>query len=349
MKKSIFCSLLAIGLMFSYLLKADPDVYKLDYEITIGAYKVQALDKVEIETSQELLSDQCKIMLPGMVAGRAIQIEDRIKRGDAVEVKLGYNGDLRTEFKGYLRGIYPDNPMRLECEDSVYLFRKNVKPKVLKNVSVGDILKYVLSEINPQLKTPFKLVTDLQGADYKWDTFTIQNATGYEVLDKLRQESGLMIYARENELHYHLAYSQKTGSVVYDFGVNIETTNDLKYVKAEDSKIRVTVVGRTPKGAKVEAEAGETGGDAVTLQRPTISDKATLEKIANEEAKKLAYDGYRGEIVGWLIPFCATGYTAKIRDPEYEAREGNYYVLGTKLDFSQNGGVRTVSLGAKLS
>jgi hypothetical protein len=305
------------------------DVYKLDYEITIGSYTLQALDKVEIETSQELLSDQCKISVPGMVAGRAIQIEDKIKRGDAVTVRLGYNGGLKTEFKGYLRAIYPDNPMVLECEDSAYLFRKAVKSKVLKNVSVGQILNYVLSEVNPQIKTPFKLVTDLSGADYKWESFTIHNATGYEVLDKLRQESGLMIYAKDSELHYHLAYTQKTGQVVYDFGVNIETTNDLKYVRAEDAKVKVTVVGRTKKGAKVEAEFGEQGGDAITLQRPTISDKATLEKIAQEETKKLSYDGYRGEIQGWLIPFCATGYTAKIRDPDYREREGSYYVLGT--------------------
>jgi hypothetical protein len=334
------------ALMFSLQTTA---MYKLDYDIKIGNYQLQAIDKVTIETSQELLSDSCRISIPGMVAGRAIQVEDKIKRGDAVTVRLGYNGDLVTEFTGYLKAIYPDNPMVLECEDSVYLFRKAIQSKILKNTTVRGILDYVLAQVNPQLKTPFTLVSDLSGGSYKWDTFAIHEATGFEVLDKLRQESGLMIYAKDNKLHYHLAYTQKGGQAIYDFSVNVEATNDLKYVKSQDAKVKVIVVGRTTKGAKVEGEAGESGGESRTIQRPTITDKKTLENIAREELKKLTYDGYRGDIRGWLIPYCSTGFTAKIRDQDYQAREGNYYVVATKVEFSQNGGVRTVSLGAKLS
>jgi len=341
-------SILALCVLLFITIQTEA-MYKLDYEITIGSYTLQALDKVSIETSQELLSDACKISLPGMIAGRAIQIEDQIKRGDVVTVRLGYNKAYVTEFSGYLKAIYPDSPMVLECEDSVFLFRKDIKSKILKNATVKTILQYVLDDINPKLKTPFKLVSDLSGDSYKWDSFTIHNATGFEVLDKLRQESGLMIYAKGNELHYHLAYTQKTGDVIYDFAVNIESTNDLKYVKAQDAKVKVNVVGRTAKGSKVEGEAGESGGDSRTIQRPTISDKATLENIAKAELKKLTYDGYRGEIVGWLVPYCSTGYSAKVRDELYPERAGTYYVVGTKVEFSQNGGIRTVSLGAKLS
>ncbi|TKT89470.1 hypothetical protein [Dyadobacter frigoris] len=324
-------------------------MYKLDYEITIGNYKLQAVENVSIENSQELLSDECRISVPAMVAGKAIQIEDKIKRGDAVTVRLGYNGDLVTEFSGYLRAIYPDSPMILECEESVFFFRRPVKSVIFRNVAVKTILNYVLDQVNPQIPTPFTLVSDLSDASYKWDSFTIHNATGFEVLDKLRQESGLMIYARGNELHYHLAFTQKTGDAIYDFGVNIEATDDLKYVRAQDAKIKITVVGRTVKGAKVEGSAGEDGGDKITLQRPTISDKGTLENIAREQLKSLTYDGYRGEIKGWLIPYCTTGYSVVVRDPDYKEREGTYYVMGTKLEFGSNGGVRKVSLGAKLS
>lgn len=326
-------------------------MYKLDYDIKIGNYQLQVIDKVSIETSQELLSDSCRITIPGMVAGVAIQIEDKIKRGDQVVVKLGYDGDMVTEFNGYLKAIYPDNPMVLECEDSVYLFRKDITSKILKNASVKTILQYVLDDINPKLSEPFKfkLVSDLSGDSYKWDSFAIHNATAYQVLDKLRQESGLMIYARGNELHYHLAYTEKRGTAIYDFSVNIESTNDLKHVKAQDAKVKVIVVGRTSKGSKVEGEAGESGGESYKLQRPTISDKSTLENIAKEEVKKVTYDGYRGDIIGWLVPYCSTGYSAIIRDPEYTARQGSYYVVGTKVEFSQNGGVRTIALGAKLS
>lgn len=324
-------------------------MYKMDFDISIGNYQLQILDKVTIETSQELLSNSCKISIPGMVGNVAIQMEDRIKRGDVVVVKLGYDGALETEFKGYLKAIYPGSPMVLECEDSVYLFRKDIKSKILKNASVKTILEYVLNEVNPQLSTPFKLVSDLSSDSYKWDSFVIHNATAFEVLDKLRQESGLMIYARDNELHYHLAYTQKAGEVIYDFAVNIEDTDDLKYVVAADAKVKINVVGKTSKGAKIEVHSGEAGGDERTIQRPTISDKTTLENIAKQERLKLTYDGYRGDIRGWLIPYCTTGYSAKIRDAEYPARAGTYYVQGTKVEFSKAGGVRIVSLGGRLS
>lgn len=323
-------------------------MFSLDFDITIGRYQLQALEKVNIETSQELLSDSCIITLPSMVAGRAIRVEDKIKKGDPVTVKLGYNGELKTEFKGYLKAIYPESPMRLECEDSAYLFRKVVKSKILRNVSIKEILEYVLSEVNPQLSQPFGLVSDLSNNSYKWDAFTIHNATGFEVLDKLRQESGLMIYVRDNKLHYHLAYTEITGQVIYDFAENIEVTSNLKYVSGQDLKTRVIVVGRTAKGTKVEGEAGESGGDVITLQRPTVSDKTTLENIAREELKKLSYDGFRGNIDSWLVPYCTTGHSCLIRDKEYPLREGRYYAVGTQVEFSQNGGFRSVAIGARL-
>lgn len=348
MKNNIF----KVGI-FGFLLCVSLTVnamFTLDYEVSIGSYNLKGLESVKIETSQDLLSDQCMITIPGMIRGMPYKVEDKIKRGDLVTVRLGYNGSLKTEFQGYLKAIYPESPMKLECEDSVYLFRRKIKSVILKNVSVHGILNYVLKEVNPQLTEPFTLVSDISKDSFKWEKFTINNATGFEVLDKLRTESGLMIYARNNELHAHLAFTQNAGvEVEYDFARNIEETNDLKYIKSQDAKVKVVVVGRTAKGAKVEGEAGESGGEIRTIQRPTISEKTTLENIAREELKKITYDGYRGAIVGWLLPYCNTGYAAKIIDADYLERAGKYYVTGTKVEFSRNGGIRTVSLGFRLS
>lgn len=339
-----------MALLFIVLLSTNAMSFTLDFEIEVGSFKLKGLESVKIETSQDLLSDYCMIAIPGMVKNVPYKIEDKVKRGDQVTVKLGYNGSLQTEFKGYLKAIYPESPMRLECEDSVYLFRRKIKSVILKNVSVQGILNYILSEVNPQLATPFALVTDISKDSFKWEKFTINNATGYEVLDKLRQESGLMIYAKNSELHAHLAYTQNAGvGVTYDFARNIEDTGDLHYVKSQDAKLKVVVVGRTAKGAKIEGEAGESGGEVRTIQRPTISDKTTLENIAREAVKSITYDGYRGAIVGWLIPYCNTGYLAKIIDADYPERAGIYYVTGTRVEFSKNGGIRSVNLGFKLS
>lgn len=326
-------------------------MYNIDFEITIGSYKLyklSGLEKVSIERDQELLSKSCRITVPGMVRGVSLDIEKKVKRGDRVTVKLGYDKVLKTEFTGYLKSIYPGSPMVIECEDSTYLFRRMIGGKILKNVDTKDILNYVLSEVNANIPNPFILKTDVSG--YKWDKFPIYEMTGYEVLDKLRKESGLTIFTNDNELHCHLAYTEKTGQCTYNFNKNIrEATKDLKYVEAIDKKVLVKIEGRTLKGAALEVEVGEKGGSVVKLNRPTINDRDTLEKIAKEELKKVTFDGYSGSIKGWLLPFCDVGFSAKIVDKDYPEREGVYYVPKMQVVFSKEGGERTIYLGVKLS
>jgi len=324
-------------------------MFKMDYEISIGDKKLRGLESVTIESSADLLSDKCTIAVPGQYYNKAYKVEDKIKRGDKVVVRLGYDGKLKTEFEGYLKSIHPNTPMKLECEDSAFLFRKSIKDKQFVKTNVAAILQYVIDQVNSQVSASQKmhLVTDMSGVQF--DKFTIVQANGYQVLDKLKSETGLSIYCRGQELHCHLLYAKKTGDVAYDFTRNIEESSDLEYVKKEDVKVRVKVVGRTKKGANLEVEVGETGGDVRTFQRPTVSDKATLETIANQELKKLSFDGYKGAIKGWLLPFCAIGYSAKVTDKDYPEREGRYYVNAVKTEFSSSGGRRTVTLGIKVS
>lgn len=345
MKNILF--VIAFMVVFAFAsVKSEPMYKKINFQIKIGAYQLNGFEKITIDKSQQMLSHSCFITIPGMVRGVPVKIEEKIKRGDEVEIKLGYDGVLQTEFKGFLKAIYPGSPMRLECEDSTYQFRRLIGSKILKNVDTKAILNYVLNEVNPQLSKPFILKTDISG--YKWDKFAIHEETGYEVLDRLRKESGLTIYAKENELHCHLAYTEKTGKCVYEFVRNIERTDDLQYMKAQDAKVLIRVIGRTSKGAKVETEVGERGGSVVTLQRPTISEKETLEGIGREELKKMTFDGYRGKIKGWLVPFCTVGYSVKIVDEEYPDLQGVFYVIAQKLEVSKAGCVRTVTPGFRV-
>jgi hypothetical protein len=322
-------------------------MFLMGFDIQIGDLTLRGIESVTVESNAEALADTCTITVPGAVYNLPYAIEDKIKRGDTVTVKLGYDGQLQTEFTGYLKSIRPNTPMTLECEDSIYLFRKPIKDKAFKKTTAIEVIRYVLAQINSQLTgEKMTLVTDITGMQF--DKFTIIRANGYEVLEKIKQETGLAIYCRGHELHCHLLYTEKRGQVTYDFARNIEDTDDLEYVRADDVKIRVKVIGRTKKGANVEIETGEKGGDLRTFQRPTISDKATLENIGKQELKKLSFDGYKGAIKGWLVPFVGTGYSAKVIDNDYPNRAGTYYVKAVKTEFSSSGGRRTVSLGIKV-
>lgn len=321
---------------------------RMDYDIVIGDVGLKGLESVTIESSADQLSVVCTIAVPGMAWNRSYGLEDKLKRGDAVTVKLGYDGNLKTEFVGYLKAIQPNNPLKLVCEDNAYLFRKDIKARQFKKTTSVPILQYVVDQVNSQLTTTkMKLVTDVSGIQF--DTFTILPGNAFQVLEKLKAETGFNIYCRGSELHCHLPYTERRGQVRYDFSRNVEESDGLEYVSADDRKVLIRMIGRSKKGAKVQVEVGEKGGDVRTVQNPTISDKATLTRIGQQLLKKQSYDGYKGALKGWLVPYCETGYTATVVDVDYPQREGRYYVKGVKTEFSAQGGRRTVSLGIKVT
>ena len=79
-------------------------MYKMCHNITVGNYRLLLLESVNIVRSVDTLADTATIVLPGMVHNETIDIEDKIKVGDAVKIELGYNDKLKTEFEGYRHG-----------------------------------------------------------------------------------------------------------------------------------------------------------------------------------------------------------------------------------------------------
>ena len=100
----------------------------MGYDIMVGRYKVGMLDSVEIHKSVELLADTAEITLPGAQYNAALEVEDKLKRGDAVSVRIGYvETGLVEEFKGWLQSVSTDGgSIRLMCEDDLFTFRKSL-------------------------------------------------------------------------------------------------------------------------------------------------------------------------------------------------------------------------------
>ena len=59
-------------------------MYDITWKITVGKYKLTMLDSVKILRSVEQMVDTAEIVLPGTCFNQAMDIEDKIKRGDAV-------------------------------------------------------------------------------------------------------------------------------------------------------------------------------------------------------------------------------------------------------------------------
>lgn len=324
--------------------------FEMTYKILFGTTQfavnqLKGITKVKINSSVDSLADTAIIEFPATIENVPYDVEKRLKRGNVVRIELGYNGQNNLEFLGYVRSISANNPCVVECEDGMFLFRKEIKGKVFGKTTVDAILQYVCSQIGV-----FTLKSDLQGL--KYDKFVIGNgASGFEVLQKIKEKFGINIYIKGGNLFANLKYTENSGSVVnYDFSKNVKASN-LKWVEEEDVKVEVRVRGVGADNKQTETVSiGSKGGEVRKLpNKINVTDTATLEKVAREELKRLTYKGFRGDLTTWGIPFVDTGYTARIIDVDYEARTGGYFVKSVETEFSKNGFERKVTLGVKLS
>ena len=69
-------------------------MYSMSWDIRIGGYRLRTIEMVTIKRSVELLSDTATIVIPATVFNRAIEVEGKLKVGDAVEIRLGYDDSL---------------------------------------------------------------------------------------------------------------------------------------------------------------------------------------------------------------------------------------------------------------
>jgi hypothetical protein len=307
-----------------------------------GTFRLGILAACEIECSVDNLADTAAIVLPEAVMNDVLNIEDKIGRGTQVSIKLGYDDDLREEFVGFIQDITTnDSTLRIVCEDALYLFRKGVKDVELKPTSLKKIAQLLVDQID----NSFTVSCDY---DISYEKFVIHQATGYDVLKKLQEETKANIYfdTRNKVLHIHPPYVEKLGEVKYSMQRNIEKSS-LEYKRAIDKKVEVTVESTDIKGKVKSITTGATGGEKITLKVGPMSE-ADMHKVAAAALLKNNCDGYSGSFDAWLVPFVQPTYSAIIEDEDYPHKTGRYYVVSVKTSFSENGGVRTITPGIKL-
>lgn len=318
-------------------------MFAMDFDITIGSFRLTMLESVVVTCSVENLADTATITLPGAACNRALEVESKIREGDPVCIRFGYDAHLDklpVEFEGYVESIATDDgSIKINCEDEIYEFRKDLKNAVLSSVSVKELLEHVVKELGG-----FELSCDY---DFEYDRFTIYGTTGFDVLKKVQEETRANIYLKGKTLHVHPQYAETGKEVICDFAVNIEKS-ELRYKDARERKLIATVEGTDAKGKTVKVTKGTPGGDKFTIKLPGVSDKATLERRAEEELKIRAYSGYEGSFTGWLVPRIEPTDVVELRDADYEYKTGKYYVAAVATTFAAGGGSRKVTIGKKI-
>ena len=321
---------------------------RLTYDIRINGRRLNRLLSCALSKSAEELTDRATLKVNAMAAGQALQTEEAIHAGLPIRIALGYDGDNRRELEGYIVSTSNnDGLLTIQCEDAMYLLRQEVQNQQLTNVSATEIAEAVVAEAGQGLSVE----AGAGVSDIRFSEFTIVDATAWDVLNKLRTQGGLLIYARGKKVYLSLRYLQDAaarGKVRYDFAKNVQKSR-LKYIRAEERKVLVKVIGITKDNQRILATAGAPGQDSFTFTRFGVADEAAAQRIAEEEFKKWSYTGYEGSLTSWLVPYATYGMQAELIDPLYPAREGIYYISAVRVSYSADGGRREVFLAQKVA
>ena len=316
-------------------------MYLLNWDITIGGYKVKTLTEVKITTSVLNLSDTATITMPGQYLNTWRKIEDKVHTRDTVTIKLGYDNNLETEFTGYLKRISrDDNSLVLECEDALYLTDVAVADMEYKSVTLKALLTEILAQVDPEMTVECDY-------DFTYEKMVVFKSTALDVLKKVHEDTKANIWFEGKTLHVHPVYQTQAGDkpVIYDTEVNVQS-NELKWKDSTDKKVMVEVKFVGPDGKLTSKDYGVVGGQKVT-RYVEASSEDDLKRAAENEYNLWNYSGYEGSLTGWLVPIVKAGGSVRLRDRK-RPEEGVYYVTGVEIEFGRNGAKRKVTLGKKL-
>jgi hypothetical protein len=327
----------------------------LTCKVTVGSRVFEKVSGVEIVSTWKELGDTATLKLYGWVqeirpdgqrVGAVRKVEDVVKAGDRVEIQLGYDGQLRTEFMGYVADIKLTVPFEVRCEDEYYHLKRQSVNRSWKKTTLAQLLKDLVPNVTLSPSLP-KLTIE----EFRADRTTVAG-----VLQKLKEYYLVCAYFRAGQLFVGLPYTEFTATsgvpgalARYGFQQNV-VSDDLTYKRKEDVRLKFKLTARHPNGKTTSVEVGDPLGEERNLTIPSkTSDKAELRRLAESRLAELKYDGYRGKLTSFGVPFVVHSGVADLKDERYPQRAGRYLVDSVRTTFGPEGFRREVELGKRVS
>ncbi|WP_165020136.1 hypothetical protein [Dysgonomonas sp. ZJ279] len=312
-------------------------------QVQLGNVSLKNVSSFEIDENILEMSNTAKIVIPRNYAKlKDKAILEQIHAGDKVTLDVGYDGDYKREFTGYIREIESDIPLVIHCDDETYPLRQTNFIKSYKDAT----LKQVLADIIP--------------SDIKYDCpdvrigkYQIDNASAFAVLQDLMKHYGLYSSLQEGKIKVGLAYDFAENTATHIYTINAPADrpyqknvrkNDLKFKRKEDFKVRYKAIahngkikGKT-KNTVVIVGNKEKDASERTLNFAGPMTEAELRERANAVMAKTVYDGYTGDITGFGLPRTHAGDSLELRDSLEPERAGRYLIEKVNISYSSSSG-----------
>lgn len=314
-------------------------MYVLTCDIRIGTARLEAVTEVTVNRSVYSLGATATVKLPvtsvlrqvGLPATR-VETAQVVHVGDAVEIRLGYDGRNRLEFRGYVKALNLRTPLEVVCEDEFWQCRRRNITNSGTTTLAALLNKCGLS------------VGYAEGLTLR--NYAVPDKPVSSVLADLTKRYGLSVFFDLDGRVYACRPEKVVGDRVrYELRGNVISDDDLQYLNRKDLKVRIKAVCFKKDGTKVEATKGVEGGTARTLYFYDVENMQELATLAQNELDRETADGYDGSITTFLEPYAAPAMIAVLTDPVYPERSGDYYITSVTTTFGTGGGRRKIEIG----
>lgn len=292
---------------------------------THGEIIIRKCNAVKIESSWETLTDTAVIILPRNVRDfDKLNVKTIFKNGDPVEIYLGYDEELILEFTGFISEVSADIPIKIKCDDYMYLLKKHDVNISMRSTKLEDLIKSII---------PSGIEYDV--ADINIGTKRFPKTTAAKILEEL-QGKNIYSYFKGKKLIVGKIYSDDASEpVVFNFSQNV-VDNALQYKNKEDVIIKIIATSTLPKGKKIKAEFGDEFGQEQHLSYYNIQLQAELLKLAMADYDKYKVEGFKGNITVFGIPSVTHGMKAQIISYQYPDRKGLYFIKKVTKEFDDS-------------
>jgi len=295
---------------------------------------------IRIKSSRKDLTSTATIRLPRYSKLLTDdQSEYRISPGMPVTIRLGYDGEFKQEWIGYVTKVLPNTPLEIQCEDEMWKYKQEQVSESWDTISLKNLLMYIAPAA--QIECP----------NITLSPFRLDKVTKAQALAKIKEEYGLDVYFRGKKLYAGLSYLEKgLGSFYYHAQKNIPSVSQqssLMFKRREDVKLKVKCISILSNNKRIEVELGDPDGEQRTKTFYNIKTEAELKAIGQEAIDDMKYDGYSGKLTTYGFPVPEHGGIANIMNDEYPERTSSVFIDGVETSYSSSGYRQEVELGRR--
>lgn len=332
---------------------------RLISEITIGNFRFDYVTNLTIESSWDTFTDTGSLIIPNKFRkdnkDLIVGFNNVFKRGDAVEIKIGYFPNLVTKFKGFVSNLIPDSPLTINFEDTMWLLKQeNLVSKQFVNTTIKEVVEYATESLSD-------LTIEYDNPDTEIGTFEVDNkgfVNAVTVFEVLKKQFGYFIYFQDEKLQVRkmrsvLSLSKPVHKMSFQNNV-IE--NNLVYqrdddvnlvIKVEsinlDTNTRIIRYGFKVKGETVISAVQRTGQTTKSLNVLNLN-ATQIEEFIKDNIDKYIYEGYIGDFTTFLEPSVNHSDKIEFTDLKHREREGTYLIKKVLTGFGLNGGRQAIQL-----